>query len=873
MLKQENIVACVTGRPRELRCEYMVRPLGLDEVQPRLSWQMHDVRMGAAQTAYQIVAASSVARLLKKPDFWDSGRIRSDECLDIVWGGKKLKSRQQIFWQVRLWDQTGQVSDWSEPAYFEMGLLKPSDWLACWIARPLEGRDESQPCPYLRRQFELRSEVVQARLYVASRGLFELQLNNRRVGCDYFTPGWTDYRKRIQYEVYDVADLLQTGLNAIGAMLGDGWYAGYLVWGGNRFLYGDQLSLLLQLEIKYADGTSEILKSGPEWKTAFGAVIKSDIYNGETYDARREMTAWAGAGFDDADWNPAVIVDPPEVPLVARRSLPVRRQEELSVRAQTEPQFGVHVFDLGQNMVGWVRIKVRAPAGQVVTIRFAEMLNENGTLYTANLRSAKCTDVYICKGGGEEIFEPHFTFHGFRYVELTGLVEKPVPLDVTGVVLHSEIAQIGTFECSDPLINRLQRNIVWGQKGNFLEVPTDCPQRDERLGWTGDAQVFIRTACFNRDVAGFFTKWCVDLEDAQFENGAFPHVAPDVIRNGVRGCAAWDDAGVVCPWTIFLCYADKRILERHYASMVKWVEWRRRNSADLIGSNFGFGDWLAIDISENNSGRAPTPRDLISTAYFAFTAGIVAKVAKIIGKKSDAVKYMTLARQVKAAFNREFVSPSGRLVGETQTGYLLALSFDLLPDNKRAYAVQQLVNDIEGRKWHLSTGFVGTPLLAPVLTKFGRVDVAYKLLCQTTYPSWLYPILQGDATTMWERWNSYSKKTGFGDVGMNSFNHYAYGAIGEWMYNTVAGIELDPNIPGYKHIIIRPHPGGGLTAAQGTLRTRYGNVGCAWKIEAGELKVAVLIPPNTRATVYIPGLKVNKVLAGSYEYTVPFKVE
>jgi alpha-L-rhamnosidase len=582
------------------------------------------------------------------------------------------------------------------------------------------------------------------------------------------------------------------------------------------------------------------------------------------------MPGWSAPGFNDDAWQVAVLLPPPKAVLAGCRSQPVHRQEELPTQALTEPQFGVHVFDLGQNMVGWARIKVRAPAGRRVTIRYAEMLNTDGTLYTANLRSAQCTDRYICKGGGEEIYEPHFTFHGFRYVELTGLVEKPLPADVTGIVLHSDVPATGTFECSEPLVNRLQQNILWGQKGNFLEVPTDCPQRDERLGWTGDAQVFARTACFNRDVAAFFTKWCLDLADAQYADGAFPHVAPDVLNDGGCGCAAWADAGVICPWTVYLCYGDTRILERQYSSMTRWIAWRLKRNPDLISTDACFGDWLAIDIPVGNPGGSPTPRDLIATAYFAHTTKIVAQTAAIIGRQADARKYAALARRIKAVFNREFVSPNGRLAGDTQTAYLLALGFGLLAGKQQAHAVRRLVKDIEDRGVHLSTGFVGAPLLAPVLSRFGHTELAYKLLLQTTYPSWLYTVLQG-ATTMWERWNSYTKAKGFGDASMNSFNHYAYGAIGEWLYNTVAGIELDPAQPGYKHIIFRPRPGGDLSFARAELLTRYGKAACAWKLDNGKLAVTVTAPPNTSATVLLPGRKPRHIGAGTYEFGVVLK--
>jgi len=858
----------------DLKCEYLTNPLGLDERAPRLSWRLESPSHGARQTAYRLVAASTMDRFAA-PDLWDTGVVKTDRCLDLVYAGKPLTSRQPVCWRVQVWDERGKASAWSDAACFEMGLLQPSDWTAAWIGRPLESREGSQPCPYLRRAFNLSGKPARARLYVTARGVFEAYLNGRRIGNDAFAPGWTEYKKRIPYHVYDVTDLLQAGDNALGATLGDGWYAGYLVWAKNHFLYGDQLSLLAQLEIDHTDGRRETIGSGPEWKTSFGPILTSDIYNGETYDARRELPGWAVPAFDDAAWAPASVFPAPEAALVARRTLPVRKQEELPTLTQTEPTFGVHVFDLGQNMVGWARIKLRAPAGQVVTIRYGEMLQDDGTLYTANLRSAKCTDSYTCKGDGEETFEPHFTFHGFRYVELTGVTEKPVPSDVTGVVLHSEIPQTGTFECSNALVNRLQKNIEWGQKGNFLEVPTDCPQRDERLGWTGDAQVFIRTACFNRDVAAFFTKWGIDMIDAQHEDGALPHVVPDAIRDGGRGCAAWADAAVIIPWTVYLCYGDIRMLERQYDSMVKWIEWRNRGSRNLINASACFGDWLAIDIAENSAGKSPTPRDLIATAYFARTTEIVAQAAALLGRRKDAVRYRTLANRVKAAFNREFVSPSGRVVGDTQTGYLLALGFDLLPKAKQAHAVEQLVRDIEAHGCHLSTGFVGTPLLAPVLSRFGRTDVAYKLLLQQTYPSWIYSILQG-ATTMWERWNSYTKDRGFGDVGMNSFNHYAYGAIGEWLYNTVAGIELDETKPGYKHLVIRPQPpksskddkgGETLSWVKAELMTRYGKAACSWKRTGSRLAVKVTIPPNTTATVILPGQKPSEIAAGTYAFS------
>jgi alpha-L-rhamnosidase len=854
-----------TPLPSSLKCEHLENPLGLDETAPRLSWQIRDSRQGAKQSAYRIAAASTQELLESRPDLWDSGKVRGDGCLDVTYAGKKLGSRQRVFWRVMTWDHKGKGSAWSEAAFFETGLLKPGGWTARWIGGAAGPSETGGPCPRFRREFRLEGKIRSARLYITARGVFEARINGQRVGRDHFAPGWTEYAKRIQVLVYDVTGLLTGGDNAIGLNLGEGWYKGRLGWEKARQFYGNQPSILAQLEVEGEDGR-QVIASGPDWKTAEGPLLSSSIYDGETHDAQRETPGWDLARFNDSGWQAARVEEAPVAALVAQRNEPVRQQEELPTRALTEPAYGIHVFDLGQNMVGWARVKIRAQPGDTVTLRYAEMLSPDGTLYTANLRSAKCIDRYICRGNGEEVYEPTFTFHGFRYVELTGLREKPGLGDVTGVALYSAMAQTGRFECSEPLVNQLQSNIEWGLKGNFLDIPTDCPQRDERLGWTGDAQVFIRTACFNRDVAAFFTKWCQSIADSQHDDGSIPFVVPDIFRNG-SSCAAWADAGVICPWTLYLCYGDTGILRRQYRSMERWIEWQREHSRDLILDNACFGDWLAIDIAEGDPGRSPTPRDLISTAYFARTTELVSRIAAILGKKADAKKYTALHRRVMAAFNREFVSPSGRVVGDTQTGYLLALGFDLLPMVKRAHAAEQLVALIEKRGWKLSTGFVGTPLLAPVLTACGRTDVAYKLLLQKEYPSWIYPILQG-ATTMWERWNSYTKEKGFGDVGMNSFNHYAYGSIGEWMYSTVAGIEPDPKHPGYKHVLIRPQPGGGLTWARGELETRYGRISSAWKLEKGKMILDLTIPANTSATVVLPGQKPKKVLAGTYLFKV-----
>ncbi|MBL8028590.1 MAG: family 78 glycoside hydrolase catalytic domain [Fibrobacteres bacterium] len=852
--------------PIELLCEFRQNPIHIDEKHPRLSWKIKDPRNNAKQTAYQIAAATSLSALKYNPDLWDTGKIKSSDSFDIEYAGKPLASRMTVYWKVKVWDLNGAESVWSETAKFETAFLKTSDWKAEWIGLK---QKENEPLPCFKREFTLKDNPVKAKLYITAQGLFEASLNGRRVGEDYFTPGWTDYNKRIHYMVYDVTDLLYAGKNAADVMLGNGWFSGRLGWAKQRNCYGKQLSLLCQLEVTYKDNSTETIVSDSSWKGCSGPLIESDFYDGESYDANREI----GKG---TKWKQVSVFPPPKAIIMAKPNIGVQRQEELTAVKITEPAKGVYIFDLDQNMVGWARLRIRGNRkNDKITIRFGEMLNADGTLYTINMRSAKVTDTYICRSSEETVWEPKFTFHGFRYIEISGLRKKPGKGDVTGVVLHSGMPSTGKFECSDPAVNRLQQNILWGQKGNFLEAPTDCPQRDERLGWTGDAQVFARTACFNRDVASFFEKWGSDIDDARFPDGAIPHVVPDVLRkkDGTQdpnaGAAAWADAAVICPWTVYLCYADKRILERSYETMKGFVEWRVKTSKNFIHSRACFGDWLAIDMEGSECGRTPTPRDLIATAYFARTAEIVAKAAEIIGKSADAKRFTSLHNKIREAFNREFVAPSGLLVGDTQTSYLLALGFNLLSGRAKERAVERLVSNLEKRNWHLSTGFVGTPLLAPVLSAVGRSDISYKLLLQNTYPSWLYTVANG-ATTMWERWNSWTKEKGFGDASMNSFNHYAYGAIGEWMYATVAGLDLDPEIPGYKHLLLHPTPGEGLTHAFAELKTRHGTAFSGWKITGNKITYKFTIPANTYATILLPGEKAIERGAGEYTFTKSF---
>jgi alpha-L-rhamnosidase len=636
-----------------------------------------------------------------------------------------------------------------------------------------------------------------------------------------------------------------------------------MTWDMRRNVYGEHLALLLQLRITYTDGRVQIVGSDASWKAATGPIRMADLYDGEHYDARLEEPGWSRATYDDEAWTRVRLIDHPKDILIAPAGPPVRRIEEITPVAILRTPAGETVFDMGQNMVGWVRLRVRGAAGTTVTLRHAEVLERDGNFYTDNLRRAEQTDRYTLKGGGEEVYEPRFTFHGFRYVAVGGLPDAPTLESLTGVVIHSDMTPTGSFEASNPLINQLQHNIVWGQKGNFLDVPTDCPQRDERLGWTGDAQVFARTAAFNMDVAGFFTKWLGDLAADQKPNGSIPFVIPDALTRGSDtggGATGWADAGVVIPWTLYLTYGDTRILETQYESMKAWVRYMQdRAGDDLIwDGDFHFGDWLAYNTDQSDYPGATTDKDLIATAYFAHSTSLLQRIASILGRDADAARYAALLEDVREAFRNEYVTANGRVASNTQTAYALALSFGLMPEGHEPEAARRLAQDVRTFRNHLTTGFLGTPLLTQTLSDHGYLDVAYDLLNQDTYPSWLYPVSTG-ATTIWERWDGIKPDGSFQDAGMNSFNHYAYGAVGEWLYQVVAGLDADPEEPGYKHVRIQPQPGGGLTYARAALNTMYGMTASAWELANGQFRLDVTVPPNAHATVRLPGATLAQV--------------
>lgn len=744
-------------------------------------------------------------------------------------------------------------------------------WKAQWIESASAENDAVRPAQYFRKTFSNKKKVRSAVAYITAHGMYEAQLNGKRIGDAYLTPGWTSYRKRLQYQQYDVTSLLDKGQNSIGVIIGNGWYRGRLAWGNDRRdRWGKTLGLLFQLEITYTDGKKELILSDGTWRSGTGAIRDNEIYDGETIDEKLQQTGWALPGYNDAAWTAVKVGSYENTNLIPTINEVVKKHETFKpVKIFTTPK-GEKVIDFGQNLVGWVMVKVNGNAGDHIRIKHSEVLDKQGNFYTENLRDAKATANYLLAGSGDKTFEPHFTFYGFRYIMVEGYPGELLPDNFTAVALYSDMKPAGTFACSDTLLNQLQHNITWGQRGNFLDVPTDCPQRDERLGWTGDAQAFFRTSAYNFNVKNFFTKWMKDVAADQREDGAVPHVIPDVL-NGDGGSSGWADVATIIPWQMYEVYGDKQILAGQYNSMKAWVRYMESHtdSAGLYRYGWHYGDWLSYRPGDDGGTDAITDKHEIAQCFFAHSVQFTINAAKVLDQPADVSRYEALLKRIKDAYNKEYVTGSGRLMSNTQTAYVLALQFDMLPEGTaRTKAAAYLAENIGRYGNHLTTGFLGTPYLCHVLSRFGYNDLAFTLLLQETFPSWLYPVKKG-ATTIWERWDGIKPDGSFQAASMNSFNHYAYGAIGDWMYQNIAGIQSAG--PGYRKIVIKPVIGGKLTWAEGSYDCTYGKITSKWKITGDRLSMDVTIPANTTADIYVPDAQGKSYIkytveAGTYHY-------
>lgn len=813
-------------------------PLGIDE-KPTISWVLDSIRKDTFQKSYQLEVAGPNGR-------WNTCAVRSNESFHIEIPGHFLpRSRYTV--KVTLTDDFGQSVEGK--TIFETGLL--GRFSAEWIT---DGRTGTQDgCPIFRRHFKVEKEIASARLYASALGVYTAHINGQRVDTIHMAPGWTNYAKRIEYQTYDVTALLRRE-NQIEFTVGKGWYRGVVGYFHAENFYGDKAAVIAELHITYADGSSAVISTGNDWEWTTGPIRDSELYDGETVD----YTFQPGAP------RPVQVYDYDKSILVAQECPPARMIREFPAKELIHTPAGETVIDFGQNLTGFVRAKLDAPRRTAVTIEHAEVLDENGNFYTVNLRAAKAKDTIICDGT-ERIFQPSFTYHGFRYIRVTGLGENPALSDFTAVVCHSDLEQTGHFACSHPGLNRLQHNILWGQKGNFLDIPTDCPQRDERLGWTGDAQVFFNTAAFNMDVKDFFKKWMRDVRSEQSMELGVPTSVPDVIHE--RGTAGWGDCAAIVPWNLYRAYGDRELLREQYPAMRFWLRFIEShvNEAGLWQSGFQHGDWLALDGGDNgNPCIGATDVYFNANAFYAYSTSLTQKAAEVLGYEDDAKELKEKAEKILRAFRAEYVTETGRLVSDTQTAAVLALHFHLVEDRHRARVLAGLVDSIHRHNDHLVTGFLGTPYLCHVLSENGHHELAGKIVLQEDFPSWLYAVNLG-ATTIWERWNSMNPDRTISDTGMTSFNHYAYGSVGEWLYGQLCGIRAAE--PGYRKSVIAPKPIEGLSWAEASLETPYGTLSSHWERTENRYEIRVTIPVNTTAKVILPGSgEIHELGSGSYKF-------
>ncbi len=883
-----------TLTPTYLRTEYKVDPF-IDEPNPRLSWELVSAQPNQIQTAYQIVVAPTIVDL-EKGSTWNSGKVKGNTTNQIEFNGRELQSLKKYYWKVRSWDKDGKVGQWSKIAIFETGLLH-QQWQAKWIGIEQPSTNKTYflpPASYFKKEQNLNKKITRARLYITALGLYEFKINGKKIGDEYFAPGWTDYSKRVYYRAFDVTKYVKTGSNNFSAVLAPGWYAGYIGYAvfvkspKTHQYYGKVPMLMAQVVMDYADGTHRIIGTDQTWKSGAGPILETDILQGETYDARLEQSIFKNAKVLNQLPNSVMPIQselPKEVQLYPGD--PVKIVEEIKPIGITKKGSAHYIINFGQNFAGVIKLQVKGKEGDEVVLKYGEMLFPDGSLMTENLRKARATDSYILKGDPNgETWQPQFTYHGFQYVEIRG-VENVTNTTLTGLVMSSATARTGTLMTDNPMINKLYSNILYTQQSNYFDIPTDCPQRDERLGWTGDAQIYIKSAAYNSDIASFHTKWIADLNDAQFNNGAFPIYAPmpkkdDVatIRASDRFSPGWAEAGIICPYTIYNMYGDTKILHSSWPFMVKYMDFLESKAGGQyffiertfgdISPKGGFGDWLSIG--------KKTPPDLLATLYYGYCAGLMAEMAKAIGKNAETEKFGSLKEKIKTAFKKHYTHEDGKFKtdslaygngtgyvdgklgfdGHTQTAYANAIYMDMLNDKNKQQAGVFLTELLKASDYKLTTGFLGFKPLIPALSIVGNTDLAYQLLLDERYPSLGFEVVNG-ATTIWERWNSFTKDKGFGNnASMNSFNHYSFGAVNEWMFENMGGLKTDA--PGFRTFIIKSEIASvGITSANITYRSINGMIANSWKRNANIYTQETIVPANTRATIFLPAKSIARV--------------
>jgi alpha-L-rhamnosidase len=827
-------------RIADLTCEYRSDPLGIDVTEPRLSWKLRSAWRGQKQIAYQILVATDKDLLAdNRADLWNTGKIGSDQSVFVRYAGKPLSSRVPCYWKVRVWDKDNKPSPFSDVARWEMGLLESKDWQAKWVTAPIDEEKDVQPAPLFRKGFVLSNKVERARVYICGLGFYELRLNGDKVGDHVLDPAFTRYDRRALYVTYDVTDQVQKGFNALGVVLANGWYdmGTRAAWDFDQAPWRNRATLRCQLELTFKDGTQRTIASDQTWRVAPGPLVFHSIRKGQVYDARAEIPGWDTSEFRDEDWAFAQVGAGLKGKVTAQMQEPIKVTQTLKPVSMTEPKPGVYVFDLGQNIAGWARMKVAGPAGTKVVLKYAERLHDDGNIDQEAIavhvkESDFQADTYILRGDGSETWESQFVYHGFQYIEVTGLPEKPDLDMLQGRVVHTAFARAGTFECSNELFNKIQQATLWAYIGNFHGYPTDCPHR-EKNGWTGDAHLAAETGLYNFASAAAYTKWMTDFKDEQRDSGELPGIVPTAGWGYNWGNGpAWDSAYVLIPWYMYQYCGDTGILAEHYERFKRYVDYLTTKADNGIVS-IGLGDWVPA--------KSETPANVTSTGYYYRDALIVAKIARLLGRNDAARKYGDLALRIRDAFNREFFDADAGLYRPgTQTALSCALYHGLVPPQEYQRVLNNLVALVERNDGHLDAGILGTKYLIDALTAGGRADVVYQMATKTTFPSWGHWIEQG-ATTLWEQWD-----------GGASRNHIMFGHISAWFYQVLGGINVDPETVGFKHIVIKPQLLGDIKWVRAEHESMYGTIESLWDIRDDTFTLKVAIPTNTTATIYVP---------------------